>query len=79
MIWATIDPILNLALFAGLTASLTRAERHWTALRGVIYATIILVAAGTVGQWILDAIGRHARRVRYPINAFCIRKTRVAG
>jgi len=78
-LWTTIDPIGNVALFAGLTAGLTRAERHWTALRGVIYATIILVAAGTVGQWILDAIGRHARRVRYPINAFCIRKTRVAG
>ena len=28
-----------------------------TALRGVIYATIILVAAGTVGQVVLDAIG----------------------
>jgi multiple antibiotic resistance protein len=49
-LWTTIDPIGNVALFAGLTAGLTRAERHWTALRGVMYATIILVAAGTVGQ-----------------------------
>ena len=56
-IWTTIDPIGNVAIFAGLTAALTRAERHLTALRAVIYATIILVAAGTVGQVILDAIG----------------------
>ena len=27
-IWTTIDPIENVAIFAGLTASLTRAERH---------------------------------------------------
>src|SRR5215831_7059128 len=58
-LWTTIDPIGNVALFAGLTAGLTRAERHWTALRGVFFATIILVAAGTVGQVILDAIGIH--------------------
>ncbi|MBO0695767.1 MAG: hypothetical protein J2P56_06660, partial [Verrucomicrobia bacterium] len=43
-LWTTIDPIANVALFAGLTAALTRKERHLTALRGVIYATIILVA-----------------------------------
>jgi multiple antibiotic resistance protein len=53
-LWTTIDPIGNVALFAGLTAALTRKERHLTALRAVIYATIILVAAGTVGQVILD-------------------------
>src|SRR5215468_4902326 len=63
-LWTTIDPIGNVALFAGLTAGLTRAERHWTALRGVIYATIILVAAGTVGQWILDAIGIHMHSLK---------------
>jgi len=54
-LWTTIDPIGNVALFAGLTAALTRKDRHLTALRCVIYATIILVAAGTVGQVILDA------------------------
>src|SRR3954449_9834290 len=56
-LWTTIDPIGNVALFAGLTAALSRADRHWTALRACIYATIILVVAGTVGQMILDAIG----------------------
>jgi len=49
-LWTTIDPIGNVKLFAGLTAALTRSQRHLTALRAVIYATIILVAAGTVGQ-----------------------------
>jgi multiple antibiotic resistance protein len=63
-IWTTIDPIGNVAIFAGLTASLTRKERHLTALRGVIYATIILVGAGTVGQVILDAIGIHMHSLK---------------
>src|SRR5438552_8734151 len=58
-LWTTIDPIGNVAMFAGLTAALTRAVRHHTALFGIIYAALILVAAGTVGQVILDAIGIH--------------------
>src|SRR2546430_13619938 len=40
-LWTTIDPIGNVALFAGLTAALTRKERHLTALRAVIYASCI--------------------------------------
>src|SRR5438128_2405768 len=63
-LWTTIDPIGNVALFAGLTAALTRSERHRTAMRAVIYATIILVAAGTVGQVILDAIGIHMHSLK---------------
>ena len=63
-LWTTIDPIGNVALFAGLTASLTRADRHLTALRAVIYATIILVGAGTVGQVVLDAIGIHMHSLK---------------
>src|SRR6266496_6351046 len=63
-LWTTIDPIGNVALFAGLTAALTRKERHLTALRAVIYATVILVAAGTVGQVILDAIGIHMHSLK---------------
>ena len=42
-IWTTIDPIGNVAIFAGLTAALTRAERHRTALRAVLYAMMELV------------------------------------
>src|SRR6478735_1690210 len=56
-IWTTIDPIGNVAIFAGLTASLTRADRHRTALRATLYATVILIVAVIAGQIILDAIG----------------------
>jgi multiple antibiotic resistance protein len=63
-IWTTIDPIGNVALFAGLTAALTRAERRRTALRAIIYATVILVVAVVAGQIILDAIGIHLHSLR---------------
>ena len=63
-IWTTIDPIGNVALFAGLTASLTRAERRRTALRASIYAAIILVVAVVAGQIILDAIGIHLHSLK---------------
>src|SRR5947208_13149689 len=63
-LWTTIDPIGNVALFAGLTAALSRTERHLTALRAVFYATIILVAAMTVGQVILDVIGIHMHSLK---------------
>ena len=63
-LFTTINPIATLALFAGLTASFTRAERHWTALRACIYATVILVVAMTVGQVVLDAIGVHLHSLK---------------
>ena len=63
-IWTTIDPIGNVALFAGLTASLTRAERRRKALRASIYAAIILVVAVIAGQIILDAIGIHLHSLK---------------
>src|SRR2546423_11584251 len=58
-IWTTIDPIGNVAIFAGLTASLTRAERRRTALRATIYATVILVVAVVAGELLFDAPGIH--------------------
>src|SRR6266478_171880 len=63
-IWTTIDPIGNVAIFAGLTASLTRAERRRTALRATLYATVILVVAVVAGQFILDAIGIHLHSLK---------------
>src|SRR2546422_9280277 len=63
-IWTTIDPIGNVAIFAGLTASLTRAERHRTALRATVYAAVILVVAVVAGQIILDAIGIHLHSLK---------------
>src|SRR5215469_4988792 len=63
-LFTTINPIATLALFAALTASLTRVDRHLTALRACIYATIIFVAAMTVCQVILDAIGIHMHSLK---------------
>jgi len=63
-IWATIDPIGNVAIFAGLTASLTRVERRRTALRATVYASVILVVAVVAGQIILDAIGIHLHSLK---------------
>jgi multiple antibiotic resistance protein len=63
-LWTTIDPIGNVALFVGLTVSLTRTERHRTALRAVFYATVILVVAMTAGQVVLDAIGIHMHSLK---------------
>src|SRR5205814_9717590 len=63
-IWTTIDPIGNVAIFAGVTAALTRSERHRTALRATLYATVILVVAVVAGQIILDAIGIHLHSLK---------------
>src|SRR5262245_21994335 len=63
-IWTTIDPIGNVAIFAGLTASVTPAERHRTALRACVYAAVILVVAVVTGQIILDAIGIHLHSLK---------------
>lgn len=63
-IFTTINPIADVAIFAGLTASLTRAQRHLTALRACLYATIILVVAMWLGQIILDAVGIHLRSLK---------------
>ncbi|CAN5579437.1 MarC family protein [soil metagenome] len=64
MIWTTIDPIGNVALFAGLTASLTRPERRRTALRASLYGAVILVLSVVAGQIILDAVGIHLHSLK---------------
>ena len=56
MIWTTIDPIGNVALFAALTGSLTAAQRAGIARRASIYATLILIVAVVLGQIILDLL-----------------------
>jgi multiple antibiotic resistance protein len=63
-IWTTVDPISNVALFAGLTASLTPIKRRRVAFRASIYAAIILVVAVVAGQIILDAIGIHLHSLK---------------
>ncbi|GAC13683.1 MarC family protein [Aliiglaciecola lipolytica] len=57
IIWATVDPIGTMALFAGLTASMTAKQRRKTALKTIIYAALILIGAIVVGQLLLGAMG----------------------
>lgn len=57
ILWATIDPIGTMALFAGLTAKLTAVERRKTAYKAVAYAALVLLGALVVGQILLSAMG----------------------
>ena len=63
-IWTTVDPITNLALFAGLTAAMHRSERRRVAWRASLYAAIILVVAVVIGQILLDAMGIRLRSLQ---------------
>ncbi len=57
IIWATIDPIGTMALFAALTARLTPADRRRTALKAIAYAAVVLIGSIVIGQVILNAMG----------------------
>ncbi len=57
IIWATIDPIGTMALFAGLTAKLSPDDRKKTAYKTIVYATAVLLGAIVVGQLLLGAMG----------------------
>jgi multiple antibiotic resistance protein len=57
IIWATIDPIGTMALFAGLTAKLSPANRKKTAYKTIAYATAVLLGAIIIGQLLLGAMG----------------------
>ena len=63
-IWTTVDPISNLALFAGLTATMHRKERRRLARRASLYAAIVLVVAVVIGQLVLDAMGIRLRSLQ---------------
>lgn len=57
IIWATVDPIGTMALFAALTARLSAKERRKTAFKTILYAVLILLGAIVVGQLLLGAMG----------------------
>lgn len=57
IIWATIDPIGTLAIFAGLTSQLDNIERRRAAVRTVLYAGAVLLGSIVLGQLILNAMG----------------------
>lgn len=53
-LWATIDPIGNVLIFAAVTLGLTPAQRRKTALKATIFSTLILLGSVTLGQILLD-------------------------
>lgn len=57
IIWATIDPLGTLAIFAGMTAQLSEKERRTVAFRTVLYAGAVLLGSIVLGQLILGAMG----------------------
>ncbi len=64
LLWATIDPVGTLAIFAGLTARMTPKQRYSTALKATIYSAVILIGAIIVGQVILKAMGIHLEALK---------------
>ena len=57
IIWATIDPIGTMALFAGLTAKLSAEARRKTAFKTIAYASAVLLGSIVIGQVLLSAMG----------------------
>ncbi len=57
ILWATIDPIGTLALFAAITAGVAPAERRKTAAKAIAYSAAILLSSIVIGQVILDGMG----------------------
>jgi multiple antibiotic resistance protein len=57
ILWATIDPIGTLALFAGVTSKQDAAHRRRTAIKAILYSGAILFGAMIVGQVLLDYMG----------------------
>lgn len=57
ILWATIDPISTMLIFSGLTAKLSHRDRQRTALRAVLFAGLVLLAALLLGQVILSSMG----------------------
>jgi multiple antibiotic resistance protein len=64
ILWATIDPIGTLALFAALTAAMPAEEQRRIALKATFYAAAILLASILAGQVVLGAMGVQLRSVQ---------------
>lgn len=57
LLWATIDPIGTLALFAAITPGLSREVRRKIALKAVLYSACILLGSIVAGEIILAGMG----------------------
>jgi multiple antibiotic resistance protein len=57
VLFATIDPIVALMIFATVTRKLKQNERARIASRAVVYAGVILIGSALLGQFILIGMG----------------------
>jgi multiple antibiotic resistance protein len=57
ILWATIDPISTLLIFAAITRGMDKGQRSRMALKATLYAGIILIGSLIAGQIILTAMG----------------------
>lgn len=57
ILWATIDPISTLLIFAALTKNLDPTQRKRIALKAILYSGTLLIASIVIGQIILTALG----------------------
>ncbi len=56
-LWATIDPVGTLALFASVTVYFTPEHRKSTALKAILYSGAILICSIIFGQLLLSYMG----------------------
>lgn len=57
ILWATIDPIGTLAIFAALASKQDPSQRRKTAVKAIVYSGAVLLGSIVVGQILLDAMG----------------------
>ncbi len=57
ILWATIDPISTIVIFAGLTSKKSANRRRRIAIRAIMYSASILVGSAILGQFILIGMG----------------------
>ncbi len=57
MLWATIDPIGTLSLFAAVTVGMSSEQRRRTAIKATLYGFAILASSIVIGQILLTGMG----------------------
>src|SRR5439155_23994620 len=56
-LFVIIDPVGTAALFAALTHDESAEHQRRTAIRGVLIATVVLLAFAVIGEFLLRALG----------------------
>ncbi len=56
-LWATIDPIGTVVIFTALTKKFSKEKRKKTALKAIIYASVVLLGSVVLGQLVLAGMG----------------------